>query len=66
MKKTIDRLPTLLPCVALLLVAQLASATETRRWIVDTADGFLAGRGQGVEVTPDGTLRWVEGWSSGP
>ncbi|MDX2435623.1 MAG: hypothetical protein QNL88_01120, partial [Acidobacteriota bacterium] len=46
--------------------AQLASATETRRWIVDTADGFLAGRGQGVEVTPDGTLRWVEGWSSGP
>ncbi len=66
MKKYIARHSVLLPCVALLLLTQLAGATETRRWIVDTADGFLEGRGQDVEVTPDGTLRWVEGWSTGP
>ena len=61
-----DKLRFLLPGVVLLLGVQLAGATETQRWIVDTADAFLEGRGQGVEVTADGTLRWVGGWSAGP
>jgi len=52
--------------VLLLLVAQHVGATETRRWVIDTADAFLEGRGQGVEVTADGTLRWAGGWSAGP
>jgi hypothetical protein len=56
----------LLPIVVLALAAPLAGATETRSWIIDTADGFLEGRGQDVEVTADGTLRWVEGWNVGP
>lgn len=51
-------------CVAFLLSVQLGGAAETRRWIVDTADEFLKGRGQDVEVTPDGVLRWVEGWTT--
>lgn len=51
---------------ALLFLVQPVCATETRRWIVDTADEFLEGRGQDVEVTPDGVLRWVAGWSDGP
>ena len=66
MNMTKARLRFLLPTVVLVLAAPLAGATETRRWIIDTADGFLEGRGQDVEVTADGSLRWVEGWSVGP
>ncbi len=46
----------------LVLAFQTAAATETSRWIVDTAGEFLAGRGQGVEVTPDGVLQRVADW----
>ena len=49
--------------LVLVLAIQTAAATETSRWIVDTAGEFLAGRGQGVEVTPDGVLRRVADWS---
>ena len=66
MTPMIDRLRRWALCPALLLAVQLAGATETRRWTIDTAEGFLEGRGQGVEVTADGTLRWVGGWSAGP
>ncbi len=50
--------------LVLALAVQTAAATETSRWIVDTAGEFLAGRGQGVEVTPDGALRRVAGWGA--
>ncbi len=56
----------LLPIVVVALTTPPAGATETRRWVIDTADGFLEGRGQDVEVTADGTVRWVEGWDVGP
>ena len=49
--------------LVLVFAVQTAAATETSRWIVDTAAEFLAGRGQGVEVTPDGVLRRVADWS---
>ena len=52
--------------LAALLLTQAASATETRRWIVDTTDEMLAGRGEGVEVSAEGVLRRVEGWMAGP
>ena len=61
-----NRPRVLISGVALLLSAQLGSAAETRRWIADTADEFLKGRGQNVEVTADGVLRRVEGWKDGP
>lgn len=66
MKSLTDRLRRWAPCLALLFFAQPAAATETQRWVVDTAEVFLEGRGQGVEVTADGTLRWVGGWGAGP
>ena len=61
------RIPRLAPIfsVALLLV-QAAQATETRRWIADTTEELLKGRGEGVAVTVDGRLRPVEGWTAGP
>jgi hypothetical protein len=49
-----------------LLVAATASATSTDRWIVDTAEELLKGRGSDVEVTADGGLRRVKGWAGGP
>jgi hypothetical protein len=49
-----------------LLVAGMASATSTERWIVDTAQELLKGRGSDVEVTADGSLRRVKGWVGGP
>ena len=52
--------------LALLLLGQVASATETRRWIVDTTQQFLEGRGEGVAVTSDGMLERVGGWTAGP
>ena len=63
---TMNRSRVLIPGAALLLSAQIGSAAETSRWIADTADEFLKGRGQNVEVTSDGVLRRVEGWSDGP
>jgi hypothetical protein len=52
-------------CV-LLVVTQVAGATETRRWTVDTAEEMLQGRGSDVQVTADGTLQRVAGWAAGP
>ena len=49
-----------------LLAAQVAAATETRRWIVDTAEELLEGRGSDVQVTVDGTVQRVAGWAAGP
>jgi hypothetical protein len=49
-----------------LLVAGTASATSTERWIVDTAQDLLKGRGSDVEVRADGSLRRVNGWAEGP
>jgi hypothetical protein len=54
-------------CVlAMLYLAQAAGATETRRWIIDTTDEMLGGRGEGVEVSAEGVLQRVEGWTAGP
>ena len=52
--------------VIVLLVTQVATATETRRWVVDTADELLQGRGSDVQVTADGTVQRIAGWVSGP
>jgi hypothetical protein len=49
-----------------LLMAHGATATQTRRWIVDTTEELLGGRGSGVQVTADGTLKPVAGWEAGP
>lgn len=49
----------------LLLTTGAASATETRRWVVDDAKEFLKGRGEGVAVTPDGRLERSPGWADG-
>ncbi len=46
--------------------AASVSATETRRWVVDTVDEMLKGRGQGVQVTAQGQLEWAQGWAAGP
>jgi len=56
----------LIGLVIALLAAQLASATETRRWVVDTAEELLEGRGSDVQVTADGTVQRVAGWVAGP
>jgi hypothetical protein len=49
-----------------LALPQSAGATETRRWIVDTAEQFLEGRGEGVAVTSNGMLERFGSWSAGP
>ena len=50
----------------LILICSSSWATETRRWVADTPDQLLKGRGQGVSVTGDGTLVTVPGWVGGP
>jgi len=40
-----------------------AEATETRRWIADTAEELLKGEGEGVAVTVDGRLVMTSRWS---
>jgi sugar lactone lactonase YvrE len=40
-----------------------AWATEARRWVADTADELLDGRGDGVAVTEQGTLAPVAAWT---
>ncbi len=50
----------------LILVCSTSLATETSRWVADTPDQLLKGRGQGVAVTEDGTLVAVPGWAGGP
>jgi hypothetical protein len=52
--------------VIVLLATQVATATETRRWIIDTAKELLEGRGRDVQVTADGTVERVAGWTAGP
>jgi hypothetical protein len=49
-----------------LLMTGAAAATETRRWIVDTAEELLEGRGSDVQVTADGTVHRIAGWGAGP
>ena len=44
------------------LATSVANATETRRWVVDTADELLKGRGEGVAVTAAGRLERVDPW----
>ena len=50
----------------MLLMTGSTTATETRRWIVDTAEDLLKGRGSDVQVTADGTLQRMAGWAAGP
>jgi hypothetical protein len=61
-----NRCPLIIRVLVILLAAQALPATETRRWIVDTAEELLAGRGTDVQVTVDGSLQRVAGWSVGP
>jgi hypothetical protein len=49
----------------LVLTASMASATETQRWVTDTAAELLKGRGEGVAVTTDGRLVRAPVWRSG-
>ena len=49
-----------------LLVTAMAAATETRRWIVDTAEELLEGRGSDVQITADGVVQRIAGWAAGP
>jgi sugar lactone lactonase YvrE len=52
--------------VALLVLGTgVAAATETRRWVADSADEFLKGRGEGVAVTADGRLERATPWLPG-
>ena len=44
-----------------LAFGQSAHPTTTQRWVVDTAQELLAGRGNNVEVTSEGLLRLVPG-----
>jgi hypothetical protein len=48
------------------LVGSPADSSTTRRWILDTSAELLAGRGDHVEVTSEGRLQRVEGWTAGP
>ena len=50
----------------MLLMTGFATATETRLWIVDTAEELLEGRGNDVQVTAEGTVQRIAGWSAGP
>ena len=50
----------------MLLTTGFATATETRRWIVDTAEELLEGRGSDVQVTADGTVQRIAGWAAAP
>jgi hypothetical protein len=50
----------------MLLMSGFATATETRRWIVDTAEELLEGRGTDVQVTAEGTVQRIAGWAAGP
>ncbi|HSO23462.1 MAG TPA: hypothetical protein VLT81_11160 [Chondromyces sp.] len=61
-----NRARALIAAVLMVCGAFSAHAVETRRWVVDTADELLEGRGQGVAVTPEGLLQWAPGWSAGP
>jgi hypothetical protein len=48
------------------LVTGMAAATQTRRWIVDTAEELLEGRGSDVQITADGVVQRIAGWAAGP
>jgi hypothetical protein len=50
----------------MLLMTGFATATETHRWIVDTAEELLEGRGSDVQVTAEGTIQRIAGWAAGP
>ena len=51
--------------VVLVAVCSMADATETKRWVADTTEELLKGRGDGVAVTQEGTLVPVAGWADG-
>ena len=50
----------------MLLMTGSLSATGTNRWIVDTAEELLEGRGSDVQVTAEGTVQRIAGWAAGP
>ena len=52
--------------LVVLAITQLAHTTTTQRWVVDTAQELLEGRGDNVEVTSEGLLRMAAGWTAGP
>jgi hypothetical protein len=55
----------ILQSLALVLIAASSAswATETRRWVADTAEELLRGRGDGVAVTEQGTLVTAAAWA---
>lgn len=50
----------------MLLMTGSVSATGTDRWIVDTVEELLEGRGSDVQVTAEGTIQRIAGWAAGP
>jgi len=52
--------------LVVLAIGHVAHTTTTQRWVIDTAQELLEGRGDNVEVTSDGLLRVVAGWKEGP
>jgi len=50
----------------MLLMTGSVSATGTDRWIVDTVEELLEGRGSDVQVTAEGTVQRIAGWAAGP
>ena len=61
-----NRFRLVLIVLVALAFAQFADTTATQRWVVDTAQELLEGRGDNVEVTSEGLLRVVAGWTPGP
>ena len=51
--------------LVVLAIGHVAHTTTTQRWVIDTAQELLEGRGDNVEVTSEGLLRVVAGWSAG-
>ncbi len=49
-----------------LLIAGWVAATETGRWVVDSQEDLLGGKGQGVAISDDGRLIRVARWTAGP
>ena len=61
-----NRFPFVMIVLVVLAIGHVAHTTTTQRWVIDTAQELLEGRGDNVEVTSEGLLRVVAGWSAGP
>jgi hypothetical protein len=61
-----NRTRSVIGVLVALAITQFAHTTTTQRWVVDTAQELLEGRGENVEVTSEGLLRMVAGWTAGP